>query len=348
MGERLSIVRRFGTPKNLLSLLFAGVLLVLTTWSMADVDWSSVAEYLGRTDPLGFLLALAVFHVLSLVRSLRWRTLLRNAGYELTATGALGTVTELTRIVYLGWFVNCITVARLGDVYRCSLLRCSAAVEFGMTAGTVLTERLIDFSVLVVVLGVSTLFVFWGDFPALVTETLLVGAAISLFGIVGLLALRHFNETIPRLVPNRFRRYYDQFRRGTLDSLDRIPTLIGYTALGWVIEGVTMYLVAVAIGVSLPIASAFVTALVAVLLSTVPVTPGGLGVTEAGIAFVLGWIGLDSTAVAALTILNRLVSYWSVVGVGIVLAAIGLRIPIELTTTPVANGAPNFGGESRT
>ncbi|MCO8256240.1 flippase-like domain-containing protein [Haladaptatus sp. AB618] len=348
MGERLSIVRRFGTPKNLLSILFAGVLLVLTAWSMADIDWNSVIGYLGETDLLWFLLALVVFHALSLVRSLRWRTLLRNAGYELTATGALGTVAELTRIIYLGWFVNCITVARLGDVYRCSLLRRSADVEFGVTAGTVLTERVVDFSVLVVVLGISTLFAFWGDFPTFVVNALLVGAALSGFGLTGVLALRHSNRTVERLIPTRFRRYYVHLRRGTVGSLDRIPTLVGYTAVGWIIEGVTMYLVAVAIGVSLPIAGAFVTALVAVLLSTVPVTPGGLGVTEVGIAFVLGWVGVDSTAVAAVTILNRLISYWSVVGVGVLLSLVGLRVPIELTTTPATSGAPTFGGESRT
>ncbi|WP_231183406.1 lysylphosphatidylglycerol synthase transmembrane domain-containing protein [Haladaptatus sp. DYF46] len=339
MVDGAAIARRVGTPENALSFLFAGGVVALTAWSMAGVDWSAVLGYLVEMNPVSFLFALVTFHGLSLVRSLRWRTLLRNVGYELTATGPFGVIVELTRIVYLGWFANCITVARLGDVYRCSLLQRSADVDFSVAVGTVLTERIVDLSILLLVLGVATLVAFRGGLPSLVTTAMLAGTALSVFGIAGVLVLQHSGKRIERLVPSRVRRYFAQLRHGTLNSFDRLPALVGYTAIGWIIEGVTMYAVAMAIGVSLSLASAFVAALVAVLLSTIPVTPGGLGVTEAGIAFVLGWVGLDATAVAAVTVLNRLISYWSVVGIGLLVYGIGLRFPISLSATTARDGS---------
>jgi uncharacterized protein (TIRG00374 family) len=54
----------------------------------------------------------------------------------------------LTRIMYLAWFTNCITVARLGDAYRGYLLKKAMGVSFAVTLGTVLAERLLDLLVM--------------------------------------------------------------------------------------------------------------------------------------------------------------------------------------------------------
>lgn len=346
MTDRPSLTHRVSSPRNILSFLFGGALLVLTARSITDVDWNSAVTYLRETDPLVFLLAFGVFHGLSIVRALRWQVLLRNTGYRLHANGPFSALIELTRIIYLGWFANCVTVARLGDVYRCSLLQRSTDIELSVTAGTVLTERIVDFGVLIVALGGSVMIVFWGDFPPFIANAMLVGIAAFGIGGIGFLLLQHASESIEQVLPTRFRQTYRRVRHGTIDSLDRIPTLLGYTAISWVLEGLTMYLVAVALGVQLSFPSAFVAALVAVLLSTIPVTPGGLGITEAGIAVVLNVFGLNATAIAAITILNRLISYWSIVAIGLLLYAIGLRVPIALSATP-DNKIRTIRGESK-
>jgi len=94
--------------------------------------------------------------------------------------------------MYLAWFANCVTVARLGDVYRCYLLKQEAGVSFTATFGTVLTERLLDLVVLVAMVGVGVLVVFHGTLPPEVAQPLLIGVIASVLGILGLLSVRRF------------------------------------------------------------------------------------------------------------------------------------------------------------
>src|SRR3981081_3970061 len=94
-------------------------------------------------------------------------------------------------------------------------------------------------------------------------------------------------------------------------SLDRLPLLCWFAALGWLIEGATLWLLAAATGVDLSATGALVTGLVASLLSIEPFTPGGLGVTEPGIVLVLATLGVSIAGASAIALLNRLVNYAS-------------------------------------
>lgn len=69
-------------------------------------------------------------------------------------------------------------------------------------------------------------------------------------------------------------------------------------------------------GAPVPVAGALVVALAASLLSTVPVTPAGLGFTEAGMVIMLQWLGLDLPTATAVTFLFRVINYWSIIVFG--------------------------------
>ena len=90
------------------------------------------------------------------------------------------------------------------------------------------------------------------------------------------------------------------------------------------IECLTLYIVAAAVGTPVSVAGAIVVALVASLLSAVPFTPSGLGVAEAGMVLVLQWVGLDTNTAGAITILSRAINYWSIVFFGFVLYLFGI------------------------
>jgi uncharacterized protein (TIRG00374 family) len=59
-------------------------------------------------------------------------------------------------------------------------------------------------------------------------------------------------------------------------------------------------------------------ALVASLLTTIPALPGGLVLVEGGIIAVLVFFGLSSSQALSVAILDRLISYWSLIAVGLV------------------------------
>ena len=142
---------------------------------------------------------------------------------------------------------------------------------------------------------------------------------LSVVGVVGMLALRRFRRAFERVLPKRLHAHYARLEHGVIDSFRRLPVLVAYSAVGWVIEGMTLYLVAAAVDVPVSVAGALLVALAASLLTTVPITPSGLGFTEAGMLVMLGWLGLDAPAASAVTLLFRLINYWSIIVFGFLL-----------------------------
>ncbi len=267
-----------------------------------------------------FVLTFAVFYCSFSLRGLRWKALLGNVvGYDATVGRPMPSTLDLARIMYVAWFVNCVTVARLGDAYRGCLLKRAAGVSFAVTLGTILAERLLDLLVLAAMLGAGVLVVFGGSLPTEATRALPAGLILSAIGVVGLLSMRRFRWAFEHILPGRLHAHYSRLEHGVIDSFRRLPLLIALSAAGWVLEGAALYFAVAAVGAPVPVAGALVVALAASLLTAVPFTPAGLGFTEAGMIVMLGWLGLDAPTATAVTLLFRVINYWSIVVFGFVL-----------------------------
>ena len=305
--------------RNVGSFLLALVALYLVYRQLLGLDWGEVWASVRGAKAWLFALAFLIFYCSFPLRALRWETLLNNIGYSRLVGKPIPSVLGLSRIMYLAWFANCLTVARLGDVYRGYLLKKQAGVSFATTLGTVLAERLLDLIVLVALVGAGVLVVFGGTLPTEATQALIAGLILSAVGILGLLTMRRFRGVLERLVPKRFRPHYTSLIQGLVGSFRHLPLLVAYSAIGWLMEGLTLYTTAAAVGAPISVVGALVVALVGSLLTTVPFTPGGVGFTEAGLVLMLGWLGLDIPTASAVTLLFRLINYWSIVVLGFIL-----------------------------
>jgi uncharacterized protein (TIRG00374 family) len=311
--------RRVFRLRNAVSFLLALVVLYLVYRELLGLDWREVWTSIRGANAGLFVLAFAVFYCSFPLRALRWKTLLNNVGYGHTDGNPLPSIPGLTRIMYLAWFVNCLTVARLGDVYRGYLLKKEAGVSFAVTLGTVLAERLLDLAVLAAMMGAGVLVIFHGSLPAEATQALAAGLILSVVGVIGLLSMRRLRGMVERVLPKRLHPHYARLEHGIVGSFRRLPLLVAYSAVGWVLEGTALYATAAAVGSPVSISGALVVALAASLLTTVPITPSGLGFTEAGMVLMLGWLGLDASTAGAVTLLFRVINYWSIVVFGFVL-----------------------------
>lgn len=315
--------RRVFSPRNIVSILLTLVALYLVYRELLGLDWREAWASVREANVGLFALAFAVFYCSFPLRALRWRKFLANAGYSRKAVlmpSALG----LTRIMYLSWFVNCVTVARLGDAYRAYLLMRTAGVSFAVTLGTVLAERILDLAVLVAMMGAGALVVFRGVLPPEATQALAAGLILSAAAVAILLVMHGFRGATERVLPRHLRAHYACFERGVTGSFrgrlsGGLPLLVVLSAAGWLIEGAALYLTAAAVNAPIPVAVALVVALATSLLSTVPFTPGGLGFTEAGMVLMLQWLGLDTYTAVTVTLLFRLINYWSIVILGLFL-----------------------------
>ncbi len=313
------IGKRVFQPRTLIGFLIAAVVLYLFYRRGFDLDFQEVWAEMKRANSAVFLVALLVFYTSFIVRTLRWQTLLANVGYSREQNKAIPTTAGLCEILYLSWFANCVTVARLGDAYRGYMLKRAAGVSFAVTIGTILSERLVDLVVLAGLLAVSIFAAFRGVLPLGAEQALIAGVALAGIGILGLASLRRLRPLIERILPERFFRHYAAVESGIVGSLRRIPLLTGFSVAGWLIEGFTLYLTASSLGARISVVGAIVVALVASLLTTIPFTPSGLGFTEAGMVLILKQLGLDDNTAGAVALLNRLINYWSIVLFGAIL-----------------------------
>ncbi len=314
LGQRIFSLR------NVASFLLAAAVLYLMYREFLGVDWGETWGSVRGANAGLFALALVIFYCSFPLRGLRWKALLANVGYSRDAGPPVPSTLGLTRIMYLAWFANCVAIARLGDAYRAYLLKREAGVSFAVTLGTVLAERLLDLLVLAAMMGAGVLVVFGGSLPTEALQALAAGLILSVVGIVGLLCMRRFRWAFELVLPKRLHAHYSRLEHGVIGSFrGRLPLLVALSVAGWVLEGAALYVTASAVGAPVPIAGALVVALAASLLSTVPITPAGLGFTEAGMVVMLGWLGLDVATATAATLLFRIINYWSIVALGFVL-----------------------------
>jgi uncharacterized protein (TIRG00374 family) len=290
-----------------------------------ELDPARIADTLWHANLWLFLLAFVVYYCSFPVRSLRWKLLLENVGYSQKQGVHLPNFLHLNKILYLSWFANVIVPAKLGDVYRAYLLRQEADVSTTRSFGTVLAERILDLIGLLLLFLSAILISLHGQLPKELELALRVCLVAVVGLIVGLVVLRVWRDQIGKLVPARFRDQYVHFQEGTLGSFKRLHLLAPLTIVVWTMESLRFMCVALAAGLlggdSLHVfAAALFVALGESLLTTVPLTSGGVGFVEAGM-FAMIWLFVPHTAAAqnlagGTIVLDRLISLVSVLVLG--------------------------------
>ncbi|HSH80988.1 MAG TPA: lysylphosphatidylglycerol synthase transmembrane domain-containing protein [Herpetosiphonaceae bacterium] len=329
-AQGFSLKDRLLRPRTLISfgLAFA---IILFVFRGVDINPGETWAQMRQVNPALYLLAVAVFYGSFPLRALRWRLLLHNAGFPLPrGRHSWASLPALTEYLGLSWFVNCIVPAKLGDAYRGYLLKHNGSVSFSRSFGTIFAERLLDMIVLFGLLVISGWQVFGVHMPPATRFIFLFGLLLVVLIIVGLAAMRYLSPFIRRVVPNRFERVYGHFEEGTLGSLrpGALPVLFLLTAAIWSAESMRLFLVIEAMGgLDLSLPAIMFVALTSSLLTTVPATPGGLGLVEGGIIGVLisPLFGVAKVAAGAAAILDRVINYWSIVLFGLILFLVSKR-----------------------
>ncbi len=282
-----------------------------------------------RSANVLFLLAGFVVYYLSFpLRALRWRILLQNVGFTKANGVQLPRFWKLTEIIYISFFANVIVPAKLGDLYRAYLLRQNTGVSATRSFGTVLAERLLDLIVLLLLCIPAIVISLHGKMPWEVELSLEVTLAAVVVGVVGLFLLRLLRKKIERIVPVRFRGYYNHLQEGMLGSFQRLPSLAGLSIGVWMCEALRFFFVAFALNLFSGdllhvVAAAFFVGLVEALLTVIPFTGGGVGLVETGMAAMIillnpATMTTGKSLAAAAILLDRMISLFSIIVIGFV------------------------------
>ncbi|MGZ6311830.1 MAG: lysylphosphatidylglycerol synthase transmembrane domain-containing protein [Candidatus Limnocylindrales bacterium] len=339
-AESISLVRRLRNRRTLVSIVVPIVLLVLLLRALPGFQLSELPSAILSANPWLLLAAFLVYYLGFPLRGYRWSLLLRSAGTRVR-------VRDSTEIVFISWMVNCLVPAKLGDVYRAYLLRLNQVVSTSRTLGTVFVERVMDLFA-VAILGLAAGFwSFRSGFDPYVQFVLGVGVVVVVILAVGVFTMRNFGRRIiTRLpTPHRFVELYDRFEEGFFTlNIRSLPRLGVLTVMIWTTEALRLAFVIAALGYSdvhLGISGIFFVALAASLLTTVPLTPGGIGIVEAGMVGILTYIyNVPQNEALAIALVDRAISIISVI-------VLGALVYVFSSKTKVRRGAAAAAPASR-
>ncbi|MBI4299358.1 MAG: flippase-like domain-containing protein [Chloroflexi bacterium] len=314
-NRKVFLGRRFFTLPTLLSfgIAFGFIILLATRF---DLDWSATWGNIRYSNPWLYLLAFFSYYLSFYFRGIRWRWMARNARIHLSPDGKLPSSLHCSQLILIGWFANAITWFRLGDAYRAYIFAQDARGSFSRTLGTILAERVLDMTAVFVLMAAGIVFVLFSGgaspsplFVAIASVMLLTLGAL-------LIAMRFYGARLAGLLPPLLQRNYTRFHEGTMSSFEHsLPLLFILGLIGWFLEIARLFLVIQALGMSISLPLIVFVALANALLTTIPITPGGLGVVEPGIMGLL-MLRLARPDALSVALLDRSISYASIIVFG--------------------------------
>lgn len=323
----ISLGRRVFRPRTAISFV-VGIAILAFGITRLHINVAGTVHVMGSANWRMLVGALLVYYTTFPIRSVRWRRMLQNVGYR---RQDIPSIPGLAEIIYLSWFANSVVPAKLGDVYRAYLLRERSVVSMMAAGGTIVAERLIDLSTMLVIMGAAGVLSFRGRLPGPILTILEVGfAAVILAGLV-LLNVRRFDGLVRKVIPGRFHGMYEHFRHGTLNSFGHYDQLVSLSILAWCAEVGRLFLVTQAVGLTLSpnivmnlLMVAFI-ALGAALLTAPPGTPAGLGYVEATMTYVLVLLGAGRSVAISVALLDRAISVGSIIVFGFIVYLLSHR-----------------------
>jgi glycosyltransferase 2 family protein len=292
----------------------AALAAALVVWR-APLDWADVWSRVRHARPLPYAAAVAVCYLSFGMRAARWRVLLANAGERCAPFPLLGALLA-------SFAVNCVVPARVGDLLRALLVRRHQGVGAAKALGTIVVERVIDLAVVLLLLLAAVGLTLHrpgggGVAVAAAAAAAVCGAAAGLLVLLRSGCLGRLAGRLPRPLV----RACDGFRQGSLGCLGSWRRVLPLSLGIWGVDTTRLALVVAALGgvVGLGPAQLLLVTLVAALLSTTPLLPGGIGAVESGVVLVLTTVahaGADQAL--AIVLLDRSITYGSVVVSGAV------------------------------
>jgi len=306
---KINIASKLRSKRTITSFLISA----LAIYFLATIiDINKTVNVLKSVNLSYFILAMLIYYSSIPIRGYRWKLLLENVKFK-------GKLKDVTEIWFLAYFINCLVPAKLGDIYRGYLIRKNYKMPISRTLGTILTKRVADIIFLIILLTLSGYIVFGKYLPSDISNLMNYNHIALFLGIFFLICLSLQKNRIISFIPQRLRIYFLEFELGFSKSITHrnILQIIILTIICWSTDILRLYFVAVSLSLAIPIPLIIFIALCASLLSSLPITPAGLGAVELAMVSILVLLGYDINISASIAILDRIINFWSFIVLGI-------------------------------
>ncbi len=294
--------------------LFIGLLLLWLCFR--KINFSQIFDYVKEAQYSWMLMSLLCLAISLFFRALRWNILIESLGYKTRVS----TTYESVLIAYLANAV----FPRLGEVSRCGTLAKKENIPFDKSFGTVVSERVVDLLVLMLLALLVILFQWsllgslitsWlNPFLKMMTDNFFIGALsiISISCIIIDIVLI-FKKKKNIISDNKWYKKIVKLWNGFVDGIKTIFTMnkkglfILYTVLIWgfyvVMTCLPFYMLQETSKLGLTEA---ITLLGLATLGFVAPVPGGMGVYHfIGILLLNGFYGISESAAVSFVTINH-------------------------------------------
>ena len=250
------------------------------------LDWGLVSESLGEVSISLLLLSIVIFMVASYLRAFRWQILFVNEDIS---------TLRLFVVQNEGIGLNNVMPVRVAsEPTQLAVLTMRDGIRGATALATLGMERVIDLIASTMILGVAFFLV-----PEMENFTLYVWGALGFtvlaVALVRLLAWGSDGLALVRQVP--FLAAFTEAVRDLEKERVRLAASLLLSVGYWVLVGVTAWVIALAIGLSISLTTATLVILGAIFFATaVPAAPSAIGTFEFAVIYVLELFGVEREA----------------------------------------------------
>ena len=270
---------------------------------------------------LWLLLAGSLLFVIShLVRSYRWKTMLRHYK-NISYVHSLGSF-------FIGIFGNNIFPGRFGDLWRAVIIKERENIPRSLALASLLVERILDGIAILLFAAVIVKIV---KAPGWVDEAIFYLGILLAVGVILLFVFTEIYERHGKHKTTKLAEIFGNVAKGFEIMRNPLTLLVLslLTLVAWGFEGASFYVFLKAFNLSfhpsLPIAILFITNLVV----SIPAAPGALGTFEYGIVLSLSLYGFEKSTALTVAIVMHALRYASGSLLGLTFASIWHIKPME-------------------
>lgn len=237
------------------------------------------------------LIAIILYMVSVFLFAIRWKYVLNSLGYTIQSK-------QLVPVIFAGVTINNLTPANRagGEPLRMYWIKKQFNVDYKDALISIVYERIVE----AIPLILMTMYVFYTILPiirGLRINSLL--AIICLFIILIVIFILK-NKMTQHL--NTIKNYYYNLQKSFYSTL-----LL--SSCVWIMELLRFKFIMLSLGIYLPFKIIMSISLIYLVLGSIPLTTGGLGVVEGGLISILTFFGVPLITATAIVVIERFISY---------------------------------------
>lgn len=307
---------------------YKAVMLIISIIILILMGWyanpAKIMGVLTQSNIILILLAFIISNINMILRVYRWKIIIKNLSFG-----------ELFPIQMIGLAIGNFTPGKISDPIKSIIIKSMKKINIAKTLPSIIWERIFDI-VSLVLLSIIALQLITATFDMLLLSMVCIAVffLVILFLIL-VLYKKSFGLFLVRIVKkfkgvNKLgKKFVDAFYRQRISKTGLLSSFV-LSFLTWVIEGVMLYLILLAVGINMNIILLVGITSLSFTIGIASTLPGGLGSTEVVMAVLLAVVGVPESIAISAVLVSRLLSFWYVSFLGAVsFIHLGKRMKIK-------------------